>query len=179
MGPKPFRDIAKIGRVELLTPDPEGSLRFFVDVAGMNVVAQSGQSPFLRGHQDYQRYSIKLTEAGRPGLGHMGLRTCDEEALERRVAAVQETGLGRDWIDFGHGRAYQFTDADGHRMELYHGAERFAGPDESKAAPKNSPALCSARRGHPPLRPRQHAPQGCGTPPLEGQVAPTHAPAAG
>lgn len=142
MAPKPFRDIAQIGHVELLTPDPEGSLRFFVDVLGMDVVQQSGQSAFLRGHQDYQRYSIKLTEAAQPGLGHMGFRTWDEEALERRVAAVKETGLGRDWIDgdFGHGRAYQFTDPDGHNMELYHEAERFAGPNESKAALKNSPA---------------------------------------
>lgn len=149
---RPFRDIAQIGHLELLTPDADGSFRFFTDVLGMDCVKQEGQSAYLRGSQDYQRYSIKLTEAPQPGLGHVGLRTWDDEALERRVAAIEQADLGKGWIDgdFGHGRAYQFTDPDGHAMELYHEGERFAGPEESKATLKNSPA---------PYRPR-----GCAVP---------------
>ena len=90
----PFHDVARIGHAELLTPKPEESLRFFVDVLGMEEEARDGQSVFLRGWGDYLRYSLKLTEAPRPGLGHVALRAWSPEALERRVAAIDETWSG-------------------------------------------------------------------------------------
>jgi catechol 2,3-dioxygenase len=150
--PEPIQDIAAIGHVELLTPDPDGSLRFFHEVLGLDIEAREGQSVFLRGYADYQRYSLKLTEAPQPGIGHVGLRAWSDAALERRVAAVEATGLGIGWIegDHGHGRAYRFNDPDGHLMELYYDSDRFAGPRESKATLKNTPS---------PYRPR-----GCGVP---------------
>jgi hypothetical protein len=47
-------------------------------------------------------------------------RARSPHALERRVAAIEATGLGRGWIDgdVGHGRAYQFDTPEGHPMEL-------------------------------------------------------------
>ena len=49
------------------------------------------------------------------------------EALARRVAAIEATGLGVGWIDgdVGHGPAYRFSDPDGHVFELYYEAERY------------------------------------------------------
>ena len=41
-------DMAHLGHVELLTPKPEESLRFFVDVLGMTESAQEGDSVYLR-----------------------------------------------------------------------------------------------------------------------------------
>ena len=64
-----IHDVARIGHAELLTPKPEESLRFFVDVLGMEEEARAGQSVYLRGWGDYLRYSLKLTESPRPGLG--------------------------------------------------------------------------------------------------------------
>jgi catechol 2,3-dioxygenase len=124
---EPIHDIARIGHAELLTPRPEESLGFFVDVLGMEEEARDGQSVFLRGWGDYLRYSLKLTESPRAGLGHVGLRAWSPEALDRRVAAVEATGRGLGWIDgdVGHGRAYRFTDPDGHVFELYYEAERY------------------------------------------------------
>ena len=49
---------------------------------------------FLRGWGEYQPYGLKLTESELPGLGHTGLRAWSPEALERRVAAIEATGLG-------------------------------------------------------------------------------------
>ena len=91
-------DLAHIGHVELLTPKPEESLAFFRDVLGMEEEAREGQSVFLRGWGDYQRYSLKLTESDRAGLEHTALRAWSPEALERRVAEVEAAGLGLGWI---------------------------------------------------------------------------------
>ena len=56
----PLHEIAHISHAELLTPKAQESLRFFVDVLGMEIEAREGQSVFLRGWGDYQRWSLKL-----------------------------------------------------------------------------------------------------------------------
>jgi catechol 2,3-dioxygenase len=144
---EPLRDLAHIGHAELLTPAPEESLRFFVDLFGMEIEAQEGQSVYLRGWGDYARYSLKLTESRLPGLGHMAIRAWSPEALERRVAALEAAGCGIGWIDgdLGHGPAYQFTDPDGHLMELYYEVERYEPPEHLKPALKNVPQRFTGR----------------------------------
>ena len=91
---EPIRDLAHIGHAELLTPRPDESLRFFVELFGMEVEAREQSSVYLRGWGDYQRYSLKLTESELPGLGHMAIRAWSPTALERRTAAIERTGLG-------------------------------------------------------------------------------------
>jgi catechol 2,3-dioxygenase len=136
-----LHDLAHIGHAELLTPFPEQSLGFFVDQFGMEVEYQEEHSVYLRGWGDYQRYSLKLTEAELPGMGHMAFRAWSQEALERRAAAIERTGLGIGWIDgdHGHGPAYQFTDPDGHPMELYYETEHYVPPEHLRPALKNVP----------------------------------------
>ena len=82
-------DVAHIGHVELLTPRPEDSLRFFHQALGMEVEATEGGAVFLRGWGDYERYSLKLTESAQAGLGHMALRARSPEALDHRVARAR------------------------------------------------------------------------------------------
>jgi catechol 2,3 dioxygenase len=136
-----IHDLAHIGHAELLTPKPAESLRFCEHVLGMEIEAREGQSVFLRGWGDYQRYSLKLTESERPGLGHMALRAWSPAALERRVAAIEATGLGQGWIegDLGHGPAYRFADPDGHAFELYFETEKYRPPDHLRPSLKNQP----------------------------------------
>jgi catechol 2,3-dioxygenase len=146
MSPPPH-DLAHIHHAELLTPEPEASLGFFVDVLGMEEEHREGQSVFLRGWGEYQRYGLKLTEAAFSGLGHMALRACSPESLERRVAAIEATGLGIGWIDgdHGHGPAYRFTDPDGHPMELLYESDRYVAPDHLRPALRNQPQRYTGR----------------------------------
>jgi catechol 2,3-dioxygenase len=136
-----LHELARIGHAELLTPTPDESLRFFVDVLGLEEEAREGGSVYLRGFGDYLRYSLKLTEAPLPGLGHLAFRTWSPEALERRVAAIEARGLGIGWIDgdVGHGPAYRFTDPDGHVFELFYEAERYVAPEHLKPSWRNQP----------------------------------------
>jgi catechol 2,3-dioxygenase len=138
---EPLHDVARIAHAELLTPQPDESLRFFVDVLGMEEEARDDGSVYLRGWGDYLRYSLKLTESERAGLGHVALRAWSPEALDRRVAAIEAAGCGLGWIDgdVGHGPAYRFTDPDGHVFELLYEAERYEPPEHLRPSWRNQP----------------------------------------
>jgi catechol 2,3-dioxygenase len=140
-------DIAHLGPVELLTPAADDSLTFFVDVLGMEIEGEEGSSVYLRGWGDYQRYSLKLTESATSGMAACGLRAASQEALRRRVAAIEGTGLGDGWGDGGRGRGpcYRFRDPDGHRFELYYECERYDPPEHLRPALKNQPQRNTGR----------------------------------
>jgi catechol 2,3-dioxygenase len=140
-------DLAHIHHAELLTPKPQESLDFFVDVLGMEVESRAGQSVFLRGWGEWQRYGLKLTESPRSGIGHTALRAWTPEALERRVAAIEATGRGVGWIegDHGHGAAYRFTDPDEHVFEVLYDADRYEAPERLRPALKNQPQKNTGR----------------------------------
>ncbi len=140
-------DLAHLAHVELLTPKPDESLRFFVDVMGMTESGRRGQSVYLRGWDDYEHHTLKLTEAKVAGMGHFAYRATSPEALQRRVAAIESAGLGKGWTegDLGHGRAYAFTTPEGHNMEVYYETEWYKPPPDLKPALKNQAQRFPAR----------------------------------
>jgi len=142
-----IRDVAHLGHVELLTPVLDQSRDFMVDLFGLFVTDEVGDSVYLRGYGDYQRTSLKLTAAPEAGLGHVAWRAESPAALERRVAAVEATGLGAGWIegDVGHGPAYRFRDPDGHMLELYYETEWFEARGDQVSYLPNQPQAFSGR----------------------------------
>jgi len=40
----PLHEVAHLGHIELLTPEPEASLRFFVDILGLTETDREGQA---------------------------------------------------------------------------------------------------------------------------------------
>jgi catechol 2,3-dioxygenase len=144
---EPIQDIAHLGRVELLTPEPERSLWYFQDLLGMEVAHRSGQSVFLRGYGDYAASTLKLTEAGHAGVGCISWRAVSPQALERRAAAIDAAGLGLGWSngDFGLGRSYRFKDPDGHVMEVYFEEGKYRAPAPLRSALKNLPQKYTGR----------------------------------
>lgn len=133
--------IAHLGPVELLTPRPAESLAFFHDVLGMEISGREGQSVFLRGWGDYQRYSLVLTEAAGSGLAWMGLRAWDRESLERHARAIEAAGRALGW----DGDVFRFTDPDGHELRLYYETERYAAPPELRPSWRNQPQRYTGR----------------------------------
>jgi catechol 2,3-dioxygenase len=142
-----IHDVAHLGHVELLTPNPEESLRFFVDVMGMTESGRKGDSVYLRGWDDYEHHSLQLTASSKPGLGHYALRAASPQALQRRVHEIEKSGLGRGWKENnpGHGPAYCFTDPDGHPIEIYYETEWYQPSAETKPALKNQASRYSDR----------------------------------
>jgi catechol 2,3-dioxygenase len=142
-----IHDVAHLGHVEMLTPKPEESLRFFVEVMGMTESGRKGDSVYLRGWDDYEHHSLQLTASKTSGLGHYALRAASPQALQRRVEAIEKTGLGKGWKEdnVGHGPAYCFTDPDGHNMEIYYETEWYQPSAETKPALKNQASRYSDR----------------------------------
>lgn len=136
---EPIYDLAHLAHIELLTPKPEESLGFFVEVMGMTESGRKGDTVYLRGWDDYEHHSLELTASAKPGLGHCAYRTTSAPALQRRVAALEKSGWGLGWNEDnpGHGPAYRFTDPDGHQMEIYFETEWYQAPDNLRPALKN------------------------------------------
>jgi catechol 2,3-dioxygenase len=141
MSTEPILDVAQLAHVEMLSPKAEDTVKFFVDLLGMDVVQREGQSVFLRGYEDPYHHSLKITEAPEPGLGHVAWRVRTPEALDRRVAALEQHGAGNGWVEDepGHGRAFQFATPDGHRMELFYDVDYAVAPPGEESGLLNRP----------------------------------------
>lgn len=145
-------DVAHLGHVEVLTDRFEESLDFFTRVYGLKLTERDADHAWLRAWDDYEHHSLKLTRSATTGVGHIAYRVSGPEALDRRVAAITESGfkvLG--WVDgeHGHGRAFRFEDPFGHVFELYWDTVKHRGAGADAPALKNT---ASAFTGAAPRR---------------------------
>ena len=147
MTTEPIMDIAHLGHLELLTPRFAESANFFINVMGMTESGRARDSLYLRGWDDYERYTLKLTASKTSGLGHVAYRTRSPQALERRAAALKGSGFDVGWTDgdLGHGKTFVCRDPDGHAVELYYETEWYAPPPDKKPALKNQAQRYPAR----------------------------------
>jgi catechol 2,3-dioxygenase len=144
---EPCYDLAHLAHVEMLTPKPDESLRFFTEVLGMQVSGRKGESVYLRGWDDYEHHTLKLSAAKTSGIGHFAFRASSPQALERRVAALEADGLGLGWTDgdLGHGPAFLTRDPDDHRIEIYYETQWYEPPPDLRPALKNQAQKFPAR----------------------------------
>ena len=153
----PERLLSSIAHVELLTPDLDASVEYARDVLGLDVVLRVDDSVYLRCWGDYYRYSLVLTSADRPGLGHVSWRAEGEDQLNEAVRRIEASGLGGDWHEgsFGHGRAYRFTGPGGHRQEIFWDVELAVAPPGEESTYPERPQRAAVPRGRGPYaRPR-------------------------
>ena len=82
--------------------------------------------------------TISVSEISISGVPEPGREV---QGLDRRVAAIEETGLGIGWSngDFGHGRCYRFHDPESHDMEIYYDEQKYDPPEDLKSTLKNLP----------------------------------------
>ena len=142
------RLLSQLAHVELLTPQPEESLRFFREVLGLEESERGPGSAYLRGWGDHFHHSVVLSESAAPGLGHAAWRAEGPQELEEAVARLERSGLGEGWHEGGpgHGPAYRFRGPGGHLHEVFWEVERHRAP----------PALASPF----PNRPQRFDPRG-------------------
>lgn len=126
----PERLLSPLSHVELLTPDLDQSVEYARDVIGLDVVREVDDSVYLRCWGDYYLYSLVLTKAATPGLGHVAWRAEGPEQMEEAVRRVEAAGTEGEWLEdgVGHGRAYRFTGPGGHQQEVFWEVERAEVP---------------------------------------------------
>ncbi len=134
-------DVAQLAHVELYSPKPEESVKFFTDLMGLQVTAREGQSVYLRAYEDFYHHTLKITEAKEAGMGHTAWRASSETALQQRVQSLEKSGYGKGWIDgdLGHGKAYQFQTPDGHNQEILWEVDYYQAPEDQKTLLKSRP----------------------------------------
>ena len=141
------RDLAHVGSVELFTATPQETVDFFVRLMGMTVSREAGDSVYVHAWDDYEKFTVKVTERSQSGIGRTYVRAAGPEALERRVAAVKDAGQDGAWVEdeFGLGPIYLTRDPDGHEIGLYYETEWYAPPAELKPALKNQASAFPGR----------------------------------
>jgi len=128
----PERLLSQLAHVEILTPVPEDSLRFYKQVLGLEESGRDGDSVYLRGWGEFFHHSVQLTAADAPGLGHIGWRTDGPEQLETAVRRIEESGSGEGWFEdaVGHGPAFRYRTPGGHLHEVFWEVDRHSPPPE-------------------------------------------------
>ena len=135
------RLLSQLAHVEILTPAPEESLRFYTDVLGLQHSGSGGQSAYLRGWGEFFHHTLQVTEGEAPGLGHIAWRVEGPEQLETAVARIEATGRGEGWYEgsVGHGPAYRYRSPGGHLHEVFWEVERYEAPPELVSPFPNRP----------------------------------------
>ncbi|MQA84136.1 MAG: catechol 1,2-dioxygenase [Streptosporangiales bacterium] len=141
------RLISQLAHVELLTPSPEESLRFFTDVFGLEESGRDDGSVYLRCWGDFFFHSVQLTEAAEPAVGHIGWRTAGPDQLELVVERLEKAGVGEGWIEPqpGQGSAFRYRGPGGHLHEVFWEVERYEAPPEKRSAFPARPQTPTAR----------------------------------
>src|SRR5699024_9445890 len=134
-------DVAQLAHVELYSPKPEETLKFFTQYLGLQETTREGQSVYLRAYEDFYHHSLKITEDKEAGMGHAAWRASSETALYKKVQTLEKSGYGKGWIerDIVHGQAYQFQTPDGHNMEILWDVDYYQAPEHLKTKLKSRP----------------------------------------
>lgn len=138
---EPMFEVAELASFELFSPNVDETLWFFKDLLGMTETAREGDSVFVRGWEDPYRHSLKITHREKPGMGFAGWRAMSQPALERRVTAIEDAGLGRGWVEgeVGMGPAYEFTTPDGSIQRINWDVDYYTPPAGEESVLRNRP----------------------------------------
>jgi catechol 2,3-dioxygenase len=133
--PEPMFEVAEFGSFELFSPCVDETVWFFRDLLGMIETERDGSSVYLRGFDDPYKHTLKITECDQAGMGFAGWRAMSAQALDRRVAAIKESGRGIGWVEgeCGVGPAYEFTTPDGAIQRLNWEVEYYRPPVDQKS----------------------------------------------
>jgi len=140
--------LSQLAHVELVSPNPQATVDWMVDVLGLEETTREGQSVYLRGWAEWLHSSLIVTEGPRPEVAHIGWRTYgagDPELVAQRI----DPDLALGWVDesVGHGPAFRYRAPHGrHVHEVFWEVERYqAPPEKAERDFQNRPQRFSAR----------------------------------
>jgi catechol 2,3-dioxygenase len=119
--------ILRLGHIEMFVTNLERSKKFYVDVLGFTEVEKSKKSVYLRAADEFDKYSLVLTENAKAALGSFGLRVSSEEYLDKLKKKHDEMNIPAELTNSGHpyrGRVLKVAEPNGHPVEFYHSIEQ-------------------------------------------------------
>ena len=116
--------ILRLAHVELGVTDLEQAREFYVDLLGFQVYLHDGQSLYLRAVEEFDVWSLKLTQTSSAGVLHMAFRVDTPDELERLTAVHRTAELPYRMVSAGvepaQGPALRVYSPDGHPVEFFH-----------------------------------------------------------
>jgi catechol 2,3-dioxygenase len=130
--------VSQLAYAELLTPKPQETVDWLVNVLGLEETTRRDQTVYLRGWGEWLHSSLLVTEAPQSGIGATGWRAYGPGDPEKVEKIVREAGVAVGWAPErpGRGTAFQFRSPFGqHLHEVFWEAERYQAPP-AKAEPE-------------------------------------------
>ncbi|NRF94386.1 3,4-dihydroxyphenylacetate 2,3-dioxygenase [Paenibacillus frigoriresistens] len=116
--------ILRLGHAELFVTDLQKSREFYVDVLGFIEAGFESGRLYLRGLDEFDKYTLILTENTYAALGHFGLRVSSPEYLEELKRKHDELGIKSEFFkesaNPGQGSSLRVMTPTGHPVEFYH-----------------------------------------------------------
>lgn len=116
--------ILRLGHTELTVDDLAEAREFYVGLLGFDEYLAEERKLYLRASEEFDAWTLALTEGDGPGLGHLAFRVSDEDELERLESLherlelpVQRVGAGAEPCQ---GEALRVLTPEGHPVEFYH-----------------------------------------------------------
>jgi catechol 2,3-dioxygenase len=146
--------LSQLAHVELISPRPEETVRWMVDVLGLEETQREGQSVYLRGWAEWLHSSLVVTEGPEPAVGHIAWRTYGPDDPETIAGRLEDTEHAIGWVEssIGHGRAFRYHAPEGrHVHEVFWEVERYQAPPEKaerdfQNRPQKYPSLGAGAR---------------------------------
>ena len=114
----PFR-ITRTSHVVLRVRDLDASLRFYTELAGLQLTGCEGGMAWLRGVEEVCHHSLVLVQDGEPSCDAIGFRVAREDDLDRAAAYLAARKVSHDWVERrGQGRTLLVRHACGLPYEL-------------------------------------------------------------
>lgn len=116
--------ILRLAHVQIACADLASARAFYVDLLGFVEYAADRQNLYLRGVEEFDVWSLRITAGGRGGLVHSGFRVSDPADLDVIESAQRALGLvvhrAPAGSEPGQGEALRTRTPDGHRIEFFH-----------------------------------------------------------
>jgi catechol 2,3-dioxygenase len=142
-------ELVKLGHVSLITPDLETSAAFFHDVVGLEEVARSGDSIYMRAWGDWDHHSLVLTAGKRSLVDHVSFRASSPEDIGEFAKEIAGSGTEVTEVpagtEPGQGDAIRFDLESGHTFEIYYDMDRPASKEGERSRLKTRPGKAFAR----------------------------------
>ena len=129
--------LSQLAHVELISPKPDETVRWMVDVLGLEETAREGQSVYLRGWAEWLHSSLIVTEGAQPAVEHIAWRTYGPDDPETIAKRLDGSGQEIGWVEYsvGHGRAFRYHAPVGrHVHEVFWETELYRRPPEKSEA---------------------------------------------
>jgi len=135
--------VLRIGHINIRVMDMETALHHYENVVGLKRIHEdSDGNVYFKGWDEWDKYSVILTEADSPGMNHIAYKVRNDADLDYYKDRIREYGITVEEVPPGTlyavGRALKFNLPSGHEMYLY-AEKEFVGTDVGSTNPEPWP----------------------------------------